>query len=69
MEKKYKDVSKIAADVFRKMKYDGIENIYHLSAEEIGFDLESTLDGTHPNDIGMMKYAEAYYKLILPLLK
>lgn len=69
MVKKYIDVSRVAADVFQKMKNEGVKNIYHLSAEEIGFDLESTLDGTHPNDIGMMKYAEAYYKLIFPLLK
>jgi lysophospholipase L1-like esterase len=46
------------------MKKEGIKNIYHLTAEAIGFDTESTVDGTHPNDIGMMKYAEAFEKII-----
>jgi hypothetical protein len=46
------------------MKKEGIKNIYQLTAIEIGFNTESTLDGTHPNDIGMMQYANAYYHLI-----
>lgn len=69
MTQKYIAVSKIAFAVFQKMKKEGIRNIYHLSAKQIGFTVESTLDGTHPNDFGMMQYAEAYHKLIAPLLK
>jgi lysophospholipase L1-like esterase len=68
MSEKYIAVSRIAAQVFKKMKQEGVQEIYHLSALEIGFDTESTVDGTHPNDIGMMKYAEAYFKIIAPLL-
>jgi lysophospholipase L1-like esterase len=68
MSEKYIAVSSIAAQVFKKMKQEGVQEIYHLSALEIGFDTESTVDGTHPNDIGMMKYAEAYFKIIAPLL-
>lgn len=69
MTSRYVAVSQLAHEVFRKMKKDGIRNIYHLSAQQIGFDRESTVDGTHPNDIGMMQYAEAYRRLIAPLLK
>jgi hypothetical protein len=43
---------------------EGIKDIYELTARQIGFDTESALDGTHPNDIGMMQYANAYYHLI-----
>ena len=64
MTSKYTAVSELSALVFSKMKKEGIKNIYHLTAEAIGFDTESTVDGTHPNDIGMMKYAEAYEKII-----
>jgi hypothetical protein len=64
MAQKYIAVSKISAAVFKKMKKEGIKNIYALTASQIGFDTESTLDGTHPNDIGMMQYANAYYHLI-----
>jgi len=69
MAKRYKDASILAAEVFNKMKKEGVKNIYHLNAKEINFDTESTVDGTHPNDIGMMKYADAYFKIISPLLK
>jgi hypothetical protein len=69
MTRRYVAVSRVAADVFRKMKKEGMRNIHHLSAEQIGFDRESTVDGTHPNDIGMMQYADAYYRLIAPLLR
>jgi hypothetical protein len=64
MAQKYIAVSKISATVFKKMKKEGIKDIYELTASQIGFDTESTLDGTHPNDIGMMQYANAYYQLI-----
>ena len=64
MTSKYTAVSELSALVFGKMKKEGIKNIYHLTAEAIGFDTESTVDGTHPNDIGMMKYAEAFEKII-----
>lgn len=64
MTSRYKAASDIAAEVFHKMKKEGIRNIYLLTASAIGFTTESTVDGTHPNDIGMMQYAEAYEKLI-----
>lgn len=61
---RYKYASETAADVFKKMRKEGIRNIYLLTAKNLGFSTESTVDGTHPNDIGMMQYAEAYEKLI-----
>jgi lysophospholipase L1-like esterase len=64
MTSRYKAASEIAAEIFQKMKKEGIRNIYLLTASAIGFTTESTVDGTHPNDIGMMQYAEAYEKLI-----
>lgn len=64
MTSRYKAASEIAAEVFYKLKKEGIRNIYLLTASAIGFNTESTVDGTHPNDIGMMQYAKAYEKLI-----
>lgn len=61
--------SNVMASTYSKMKKEGIKNIYLLSAKDIGFDMESTVDGTHPNDIGMMKYAEAYERVIRKILK
>lgn len=68
MTKKYKWTSGILAEAFALLRNNGTKNIYMLSAKEIDFDMESTVDGTHPNDIGMMKYAEAYEKAIRKIL-
>jgi lysophospholipase L1-like esterase len=49
---------------FDSLTATGTKNIYRLTKDEIGQDIESTVDGTHPNDIGMMNYANAYDKKI-----
>lgn len=61
---RYKAASDLMAETFASLQKEGIQNIYLLTDEAIGFDAECTVDGTHPNDIGMMKYAEAYEKII-----
>jgi lysophospholipase L1-like esterase len=69
MTNEFKNASNILAETFDVMRQEGITNIYLLTDKEIGLDLESTVDGTHPNDIGMMKYAEAYESIIRKILK
>lgn len=69
MTNKYQWTSQILNKTFHAMKKEGVKNIYLLTAAEIGFNLESTVDGTHPNDIGMMQYANAYEKKIREILK
>lgn len=68
MTTRYKWTSEILAETFALLRKNGTKNIYLLSAKEIDFDMESTVDGTHPNDIGMLKYAEAYEKVIRRIL-
>lgn len=51
-----------------ELRSKGVKQIYHLSKASIGQDIESTVDGTHPNDIGMMNYANAYEKAIKGIL-
>ena len=60
--------SDVIAGIYQKLKSDGVSNIYLLTQKEIGFDINSTTDGVHPNDIGMMKYAEAFEKKIREIL-
>jgi lysophospholipase L1-like esterase len=64
----YKQSSELVASIFDKLKKKGVKNIYLITAKDIGFDIESTVDGLHPNDIGMMKYAVAYEKHIRNIL-
>ncbi|MBC8985063.1 SGNH/GDSL hydrolase family protein [Pedobacter sp. N36a] len=47
----------------------GVKNLYLLSKTEIAQDIESMVDGVHPNDIGMMNYAIAYEKKIKSIFK
>ena len=56
------------AKIFAELKSSAIKNIYLLTDKEIGFDVNSTTDGLHPNDIGMLKYANAYEKKIREIL-
>lgn len=67
--KRYDDCSHVVADIHARMVNEGVKDLYLLTAKEIGFDQDCTVDGTHPNDIGMMRYAEAYARKIRRILK
>jgi lysophospholipase L1-like esterase len=60
----FHESSAMIAEIFDEFKSKGVKNIYLLTEKEIGFDLNSTVDGAHPNDIGMLQYAIAYEKKI-----
>jgi len=67
--KRYDDCSHVVSDIHARMVREGVKGLHLLTAKEIGFDQECTVDGTHPNDIGMMRYAEAYARKIRRILK
>jgi lysophospholipase L1-like esterase len=60
--------SMVIAEIYRKLQREGLPNIYLLTEKEIDFDNNCTTEATHPNDIGMMKYALAYEKKIREIL-
>jgi len=60
--------SQILNNTYQKLQKSGIRDLYILTAKEIGFTDDSTIDGTHPNDFGMMQYADAYEKIIRKIL-
>ncbi len=68
-KKTYETVNKILVAVYDSLTRAGVKNLYRQKKEEIGQTIESTVDGTHPNDIGMMQIAEAYNKKIRSILK
>ena len=53
---------------FDSLATAGTKDIYLLTKNEIGQDIETMVDGTHPNDIGMMRYANAYEKKIRAII-
>ncbi|PWG78178.1 SGNH/GDSL hydrolase family protein [Pararcticibacter amylolyticus] len=62
------NASMLIASVYRKLQAEGISNLYLLTEKEIGFDINCLTETTHPNDIGMMKYAVAYERKLREIL-
>lgn len=64
----YNKSTDVGKNSFSKLKKKGVKNIYWLTSKDIGLDINSTVDYAHPNDVGMMKIAKAYQKLLLKIL-
>ena len=48
---------------------DGVKGLYYVPGDTLlGADGESTVDGSHPNDLGMMRMADALEPVLRPLL-
>jgi len=56
---RYNNVNITFRKIIKDMHKKDLEGVYILRAEEIGLHIESTVDGSHPNDLGMMQYARA----------
>lgn len=67
--KEFRRVSTISKSTFDQLRAQGKKNIYLLRTKAIGMGINSTVDGAHPNDIGMMEYAKAYEKIIRKILR
>lgn len=67
-KKDYERVNIALKTALSQLKANRVKKIYYLSKAAINQDIESTVDGVHPNDIGMMNYANAYEKVIKKIL-
>lgn len=55
---------------YEHLKAAGDKNLYYLEGEiQLGDDGEAATDGSHPNDLGFMRYADAYATVLDPLMK
>lgn len=54
---------------YEQLKKQCVKGLYYLSKEDIGLSMDASIDGWHPNDVGMFEYAEAYKKVIKKALK
>ena len=55
--------------IHQKLTAEGVKNLYFLSNQGmLGDDTEGTVDGCHPNDLGMMRQAEVFVKALSPFL-
>lgn len=54
----------------RTLNDEGIENLYYLDGDQLlGLDGEAATDGSHPSDLGMVRYADAYEPVLRAILK
>jgi lysophospholipase L1-like esterase len=55
---------------FRELTEAGVEHLYYLDGDHLlGLDGEAATDGSHPNDLGMVRYADAYEPVLRAILK
>lgn len=56
--------SEVLRNTITKLMAEGIKNIFLLRNTDIGMDINSTVDGIHPADIGMKQHGDAFAKII-----
>ena len=55
---------------FDRLQKAGVTNLYYIPGEHLfGDDGEGSTDGSHPNDLGFMRQADIFAKVLEPLLK
>ncbi|WAC09593.1 SGNH/GDSL hydrolase family protein [Dyadobacter pollutisoli] len=64
----YVEVNEALRESFGQLKAQGINHICLIPKADFGQDIETTVDGTHQTDLGMMRYAEGYEKHIREIL-
>ena len=54
---------------YQNLRNQGIEDLYYLQGEQLlGDDGEAATDGSHPSDLGMVRYADAYEPALRSIL-
>jgi hypothetical protein len=54
---------------FANLKRAGVANLHYLPGEHLlGDDAEGTVDSSHPTDLGFLRQAEAFAKMLRPLV-
>ena len=55
--------------VYERLKKSGDKNLYYIEGEHLfGDDGEASVDGSHPTDLGFMRQADIFAKVLGPLL-
>lgn len=63
------NINNVSFNTYKELQSSGVKKLFYLKHEDIGLDMNDSVDGTHPTDMGMLKYAKAYEKLIKTILK
>lgn len=62
--KSVSNMNKVTEDTYNKLKASGVKNLYILPGHKVDMGTDGTVDGSHPTDFGMHKYAMAYEEVL-----
>ena len=65
---KYIKLNKALYSAYITLKSEGYTKVFLLKKEDLNLNFDSYVDKIHPNDYGMVQYANAYEKLIREIL-
>ncbi len=67
--KEHQDHRAALRQTYERLVAAGMKGLYYLEGDKLlGEDGEATVDGSHPTDLGMMRYADAYEKILGTIL-
>ena len=64
----YTELNNVLQKAYTNLLEQEYNQLYYLSNKELGLTIPSFVDGTHPNDLGMMQYAEGYERALRKIL-
>jgi lysophospholipase L1-like esterase len=65
----YETLNRWVGEVYLEFQHARTRNLYMLPRSKINLSNDAFVDGTHPTDLGMEQYAQAYEQIIAPLLR
>lgn len=55
---------------YRQLRKEGVKRLYYIEGENLlGADGDGTVDGSHPTDLGFRRQADAFARVLKPLLR
>ena len=68
--KRNRDSQAALKAAYEKLKAGGDKQLYYITGPDmLGADNEGTVDSSHPTDLGFFRQAEAFHKVLAPILK
>lgn len=61
-------LNQTSREAYALLQKEGIKGVYVLPANQINMGTDGTVDGSHPTDLGMLRYAEGYEKAMKKIL-
>ncbi|HEY0770142.1 MAG TPA: SGNH/GDSL hydrolase family protein, partial [Sphingobacteriaceae bacterium] len=61
--------NKVNTDAYNKLIASGMKDLYILPGHKVDMGTDGTVDGSHPTDFGMYKYAKAYEEILSSIFK